>query len=223
MKLYEICPYLFQCATRPIVRTVLNFFCDLEVKGLENLKEADNNFILAGNHQHELDGFLVPATIPLSVFFQPLFPVSREKEFYRDKGLRGKLLYGGLFFKLMGAYPAFSGLKNYKKSLQNQLDILSDDHSILIFPQGKASKQTDPGKIKGGLGYLAIHTDHPVIPVEIEGIHGMNLMDFMLRRRKMKIVFHPPVNVNSEFENRDNVSKYTVAAKKIMSDLWQKN
>lgn len=217
MKLYALGPYLFQTILRPIVRRLLEFFCKLEVHGLEHIDSLDENFILVSNHIHELDGFLIPASIPLSVYSHPIFPVSREEEYYWDKGLRGKLFYGGLFFKFMGAYPAFSGLENYKKSLHNQLQILKN-HSVLIFPQERVGGDS----IKGGVGYLALETDKPIIQVRIDGIKGMNFWDFMLRRHHLRIAFkeHEKFQKISLKRNSNNTeSIYKKAAQKMTRDL----
>ncbi len=216
MNFYAIWPYLFQTVMRPIVYTLLKFFCRLEVKGLENIKEVEGNFILASNHINELDGFFLPAAIPLTTYFSPIFPVSRTKEFYKDKGLRGKF-YGGNFFKFMGAYPAYSGLRNYEKSLKNQIEIAEDGHSVLIFPEGKVGGE----KAKGGVGYLAGTTQKPVIPVRIEGIKGMTFTDFLLRRRSMGVVFKKPVEVNELPDSHENISK-PESCKKVAKKIARK-
>jgi len=220
MKIYTWFPYFFQTLTRPLVYWLLKFFCRLEVEGLENIEAIDGNFILASNHQHELDGFFLPATIPLSVYFPPIFPVSREKEFYKDKGLRGKILYGGLFFKFMGAYPAYSGLKDYEKSLENQLDIIGDGHSILIFPEETVKSTT----AKGGVGFLANAIDKSVVPVKIEGINNMTILDFFLRRKKMKVQIRNPIrqtdiNDNANIEPNPTIWKKT--AKNVMNNVHE--
>lgn len=214
MKFYAVCPYIFQTALRPIVRLFLRFFCNLKVSGLENIRHTDGGFILTSNHIHELDGFLLPAVLPLSDYSAPIFPVSREGSFYEDKGIRGKI-YGGYFFKFMGAYPAHSGLNNYQKSLRNQVEILNDDHSILIFPEGKVSDND----IKGGVGFLAAETQKPVIPVQIKGIKNMNITDFLLFRASMTVSFQPPLLFKL---NQKKASVSPKTAKNVATQIGEK-
>lgn len=218
MRFYQIFPYLFQGITRPIVKKILEFFCNLEVHGLEVIDNIDSNFILASQHEHELDGFLLPATIPLSLYAKPIFPVSRESEFYADKGLRGKILYGGNFFKFMGAYPAYAGQRNYSKSLQNQIDILNDDQSILIFPAGKVGHN----QAKGGVGYLALKTGKPVIPVKLRGVKGMSMGELFSFQRKMEVTFMKPVHFESEVSAGKNIppKDCKAVAKKVGDKLF---
>lgn len=188
MKLYAACPYLFQILMRPVVYCLLYLFANLEVEGLEHIEKIDDNFILASNHINEFDGFLLPATIPITSHVDPIFPVSRTKDFYADKGIRGKLFYGGYFFNFMGAYPAYAGLQNYQKSLINQEKILQDGYSILIFPEGKVSSN-EP---KGGVGYLAAATEKPVIPVKINGIGNLGFLGLLMGKCRMKVKFLSP-------------------------------
>lgn len=217
MRFYQIFPYLFQTISRPIVRKMLDFFCNLEVHGLERIGDIDGNFILASQHVHELDGFLLPATIPLSVYPAPIFPVSRESEFYADKGLRGKILYGGYFFKFMGAYPAYAGQQNYEKSLQNQVNILNDGHSVLIFPAGKVGRK----ETKGGVGYLALKTQKPVIPVKIEGAKKMKLGEMLSFKRNIKVTFMEPAYFN-DLDSTTNIAPTSCkeVAQKIGNKLY---
>lgn len=218
MNLYAFFPYIFQTTMRPLVFQFLKFFCNLEIRGLENIKKIDGNFILASNHLHELDGFLIPATIPLSIYQPPIFPVSRTKDFYKDKRLRSHF-YGGWFFKFMGAHPAYGGLKNYKAALVKHTNILEDGHSILIFPQGKAKKEMVPERAKGGVGFLVNYTQKPVVPVRIEGIYGMNFWDVILRRKQFKITFQEPLYPSNLFPDNKQLASvdYKEAAVKIMN------
>jgi 1-acyl-sn-glycerol-3-phosphate acyltransferase len=202
MKFYAVCPYLFQTVLRPIVRKVLLWLCDLKIIGLENLNEIDGNVILASNHIHELDGFLLPAAIPLFAHPEPLFPVSREPSFYSDKGLRAKLFYGGYFFKFMGAYPAYAGLQDYSKSLQNQLAILEDGNSVLIFPEGKVGNSD----FKGGVGYLTLATQKPVVPVVIDGIEDMTFADLIFKGKNMKVKILPPMDPGTNTATEKEIS-----------------
>jgi len=164
-KLDAIPGAIFQLITRYPVLFGLNAIAGLDIEGVNKLNNVPTNdgIIFAANHTTELDGFLIPASIPIHRFHKTFHPVTREAAFYKDKGLRGNIYAHGLLFYCMGAFPAYAGKQNYKTSLWNQVNILEDDGVVLMFPEGKAqSKKT---KAKGGTGYLAMHTQTPVIPL----------------------------------------------------------
>lgn len=140
----------------------------LKIEGEENLLELEDGFVLASNHVHELDGFLIPAIISRKISPRPFYPVAREKSFYKDKGIRGKL-YGGRFFRFMGAFPAKVGQNNYHKSLTNQFRILEAGYPVLIFPEGKVKRRQDIPleKVKGGAAFLAHMAGKPFVPVHL--------------------------------------------------------
>ena len=46
-------------------------------------------------------------------------------------------MYGGTFFRMMGAYQAYVGLKNYDQALRHHLEAIKDGYTVCIFPMGK--------------------------------------------------------------------------------------
>ena len=54
--------------------------------------------------------------------------------------------YGGLVFKIFGAYPATVGIKDYEKMLMHHINILCRGHSVCIFPEGGLSKNGELGQ-----------------------------------------------------------------------------
>lgn len=164
---FDILPgWCFQTVFRPIFFILLKLLFGLKVTGLDNIVQLDSKepLILAANHSHELDGFMLPASLPITKLPHPIHPVTREPEFYKNKGVRGKIYAHGLLFYIMGAFSAYAGLQNYKASLKNQIELLNDGRMILIFPEGKAQKnRTSPSG--GGTGFLSLFTQTPVVPI----------------------------------------------------------
>jgi len=181
----------------------MRFFCSFEIKGLENMKGLKGNMILASNHISELDPLLIVACLPFFSKHLPLYFVSREKSFYK-KGWR-TLFYGGTFFRMMGAYPAFVGLHNYKQALTHHLKLIQKGKNIVIFPMGKIYPQTTPTKPRGGVTFLARETQLPIIPVSIRGIEQFTLTDFILKKRKLTVTFGKPIYSKDLFQSRDNI------------------
>ena len=109
MKYNFVTPSLFQHFSWGPLKLLMKIFCFLEIKGSENIENVKGNMIIASNHISELDPVLIVSCLPFFSKHIPFYFVSLLKKEYTN-GWR-KLLYGGNFFRLMGAYPAYLGLK----------------------------------------------------------------------------------------------------------------
>lgn len=199
---FFISPRILQKAIWHATRVTLRFFCAFEVRGLENLPKKCG-VIFAANHSSELDPILVPAALPFSSPLLPIFYVSRPREFYQTSGWR-QFLYGGLLFKLWGSHAAITGFKDYEKSLATHLDILRRGGSMLIFPEGRKTRDGNmQTEAHGGVAYLAAHTECPIVPVRIFGDFNMTLRDFFLRKRKIIVIFGAPLYCSNALEKFD--------------------
>lgn len=194
-RLFYISPLILQTAIWPATRVILRFFLHLKIIGLENLnslKNKNRGIIFACNHTSELDVIMIPASLPFLSPFMPLFYVSRPTAFYKKSGWR-KIFYGGLIFKLWGAYPAHSGFKDYEKSLAEHIPILNAGKSLIIFPEGKRSSDGTIGEARGGVAFLSKTLNLPVVPVRIGGIRQTFLSDFFLQKRRAVVNFGRPI------------------------------
>jgi len=185
-------------------------FCSFEIKGVNHLGKIKGNIILASNHNSELDPLMLVAALPYFSHILPLAFVSRSKDFYKQSP-RG-FLYGGKFFELMGAYPAYSGLNDYDKSLQHHLTAIRSGMSVCIFPVGKKHKLDDYENARGGVSHLALKTGLPIIPAKIDGLGGYRIKDYLRRRTKITISFGEAIYANDIF-NKSTNSKSTESHK----------
>jgi len=173
-------------------RLALIFFTRIKIQGLDNLKGLPRGIIFASNHANWLDPILLPACLPMLSRFTGIHYVSLTKDQYSHLPI-GKYLYGGLFFKAWGAYPAYRGLDNYKESLKHHLRLLNEGKSVMIFPQGKRIKGEEYEPAKPGIAYLAEYTGRPIVPFAIEGTKKLSLFDFFLRKNRITVTFGVPV------------------------------
>lgn len=212
---YFISPYILQKLIWVPTRVILRFFVGYKISGLDNINLIKNNkAIFALNHTSELDPILLPASFPFFSKLFPMFYVSRNESFYSDLGWR-KFFYGGMIFKMWGAYPVFSGQHDYHKSLINHIRIVNDGGSVCIFPEGRITKDGNIQPAKGGIVYLSHITDTPVIPVRLNGAWKMSFKDFILRRRTVEITIGKPIVCKINEENF-NVDELKEKANKIM-------
>lgn len=226
MRKHEIMPSFLQRLAWVPLRVFLIVFCSLEIRGRENIKNLKGNTILASNHISELDPLLLVACLPFFSRHLPLFFISREKDFYATRGWR-RLVYGGTFFRMMGAYQARVGLKNYKESLRHHLEVVRKGSNVCIFPTGRIYLPGETAKAKGGVSFLARETALPIMPIRIQGIERATFRDFVMRKRKLTVVFGTPLDSRGIFCNHEQVTlnnernEYADAAETLMRKIAQ--
>jgi len=179
---------LFYACCLPIIK----FFTRYSVEGRGHIADIHKNFIIASNHVSEIDPVFIRAALPFFSKDTPLYFASNTKERYRSFGWRS-LLYGGALFKAFGAYPVYKGQNDFKYALQHHLAHLGKGRTVSIFPEGKRSPDGLLGQARAGVAYLAFTADVPVLPIAIQGLHGITLKDFFLRKRKVMIHIGKPI------------------------------
>lgn len=220
-----IMPSFFQHLSWAPLRWSMKLFCSFEIIGIENLDQSKRGVIIASNHISELDPMLISCCLPYLSRHLPLYYVSRVKDFYKNNRLA--FLYGGEFFRLMGAYPAYSGLKDYKQALRHHIALIEQKKDVVIFPMGKKYIQNDPTKARGGVAFLAKETKSSIVPVLIQGIENFSFKSFLSRKRKLTITFGKPINPDDIFITGTNTTidsnrnEYERAASVLMEKIFQ--
>lgn len=214
-KYNKVTPLFFQIIAALPTRIYFSIFGSFKVEGKENLKLVKSkNVIFAANHTSEWDSVLL-ATALIGTKFSPLYFVSMLKDKYIKNGFRSNV-YGGKFFKLMGAYPLQSANKNYGLALVNHINILNLGKNLCIYPEGYRNTSGTLDRAKGGVGYLVGKTKTPVIPVSITGVVGTRVAN-----GNLVIQFGKPLYYNDIFPDIKNttIEDYKTGAQKIMSEI----
>jgi len=215
-------PFILQTLVWIPTWIVLGLCGRFRVYGKENLKGLSRGVIFAANHGSELDPILVPASLNPFSPVMPIFYVAREREFY-EKDDFSKYIYGGAWFKLWGAYPAYTGKKDYAFSLQEHIKILNDGKSILMFPEGEKTKNGEVGNGKGGIAFLSHTTGVPIVPVAMNGHFKMRPIDFLLRRRSLAINYGKPIYPTELFSKGSDPTpdEYKTATQIVMGKITE--
>ncbi len=173
----------------------VHFLLRMKVEGKKNLgKTKSGKVIFAANHSSEIDPYAFQYTLSFFSRFVPLYFVSLSKKYYPYKKFKIRsYIYGGLFFRLMGAYPVYKGLHDFKKAFCNHIEILNRGHSILMFPEGKMVT-TGEGDPKPGIIFLAKETNAEIVPVKIEGTSNLKFTDIIFMRKRIIIKFGNPID-----------------------------
>jgi 1-acyl-sn-glycerol-3-phosphate acyltransferase len=137
----------------PLVRPVFRAVFRVEVYGGENLPE-EGGLIVASNHRSHLD----PPVLN-SVFPEPLFFLAKEELFKPPLGF---------ILRHMRAVPIRRGAGDIE-TLERIRDLLERGCNVCIFPEGTRARPGEFLRPKSGVGFLAVKTGSPVLPVYIEG------------------------------------------------------
>lgn len=219
LKPYAILPWILQMGLLFfLVKPLYRFFLKVRIIGLDSLANCKSNFIFASNHSSELDPTIIPYCMPMFSHSLPMFYVSKNKDFYDRSGWRS-IFYGGLIFKMLGAFPVVSGLKNYSLSMNDHAQIIKDGYSLHIFPEGLRTIDGKLGQGRGGVSYLSMDTNTPIIPVGIVGLFDLDLKKFFSKNSEVIVSFGRPMIFEKVSDYRDNFMIHKVNSKKIMDEI----
>lgn len=225
MKIKYLSPAFFQRSVWIPLRVVFTVFCSLEIKGIDHVKQVRGNIIIASNHLSELDPLLIVACLPFFSRHIPVIYVSNQKYSYLHSKWK-QIIYGGIFFKMIGAYPVYRGLNNYGLSLKNHINVIQQGKNVCIFPHGRRVHASEIAKAKGGVSYLAAHTNSPIIPLRIEGVDSLTIKSVFFGKRKVSFTFGKPLYAKDIFPQRRKIQKndhsvYEAAAARLMQRIEQ--
>ena len=115
--------------------------------------------VLCPNHASYLD----PAFVQIVLRRRLTFVMTDD--FYQSP-------WGRWFFRLVGAVPVGRG-RLARKGLQRAIAHVKRGHAIVVFPEGRLTRDGHLGRGQRGIGVLARRTGAPIIPVGIVGaIHA---------------------------------------------------
>lgn len=219
-----IIPEFFQRFVWLPLRLFMIISFSLEIKGSENIKNLKGNMILASNHLSELDPLLIVSVLPFFSRKLPLIYVSRQKSLYMgpDWAKWKQLLYGGIFFKMIGAYPSYKGLRNYELALPHHLKVIKKGGNVAIFPYGGIVRTKERPKARGGVSFLTHGTKLPIMPLKISGTENITLQNILSRDKKITFTFGKPIVAKDIFKDTNKVildeerNDYETAAEVVM-------
>jgi 1-acyl-sn-glycerol-3-phosphate acyltransferase len=152
-------------AVRWTTRGLISGSCRPTVIGLENVP-TDGPFIVAPNHLSFFDSVIVQALMPRPVAF------FAKAEYFTTKGVKGKVMKS--FFESVGSIPVERGEQAASvQALKTLLDILESGKGIGIYPEGTRSRDGILYRGRTGVGWLALTTGAPVVPVGLLGTENL--------------------------------------------------
>ncbi|MDR5712640.1 lysophospholipid acyltransferase family protein [Nesterenkonia flava] len=156
-------------AIRKASAAAIRLLCRPTISGLENVPEH-GGFIVASNHLSFLDSVLIQAIFPRPVSF------FAKAEYFTKPGLSGKV--SKVFFESVGSVPVERNKKSASvEALYGLGEIVRSGHGVGIYPEGTRSRDGKLYRGKNGVGWLALATGAPVVPVGLRGTQHLQAPD----------------------------------------------
>jgi long-chain acyl-CoA synthetase len=184
-------------------------FAWIRVEGRQHLEAIDSPVIFAANHQSHMDTPVILAALPRRLryrvapamakeFFKAhFFPEEHERRAWFTNSLNYWL--ASLFFN---AFPLPQREAGARQTLRYIGDVLEDDFSVLIFPEGKRTDNGDIRPFRPGIGMIGSRLEVPVVPVRIEGLDKVLHHTWrMARPGPVRVAFGRPMRlIGSDYE-----------------------
>jgi 1-acyl-sn-glycerol-3-phosphate acyltransferase len=180
---------------RWIVGLVFRVFWRPVVVGRENIPRT-GPVILASNHLSFIDSVVIPLVVPRRVRFLA------KAEYFEATGLRG--LGQRLFFTLVDAVPIRrTGHRGAVAALEAGLGVLRDGQAFGVYPEGTRSRDGRLYRGRTGVGWLALASGAPVVPVTLVGTDRIQPVGARLPRvHRIRVVFSAPVDPGPARDHR---------------------
>lgn len=183
-------------------RPLTSFFCKLRIEGLENIENLEEPVIFAPNHVSYADGPAILLAMPKRIREKIAIAAWREF-FFREENIFFKIFFRFFFFYVLifwGIFP-FSQKRNIKKTLEHTGSLMDKGFHILIFPEGKRTKNNHLSPLQKGIAIMQKNLACPIVPVYLEGIENvMKVGQMFPRRNKVTIHFGKPIYFQNENE-----------------------
>lgn len=154
---------------RSTVARSVRGLCRPTVTGIENIPDG-GPFIVASNHLSFLDSVIIQALMPRPVAF------FAKAEYFTTPGLKGRVMKA--FFESVGSIPVERGEQAASVAALDQLvEILESGGGIGIYPEGTRSRDGRLYRGRTGVGWLALSTGAPVVPVGLIGTEKLQPAD----------------------------------------------
>ena len=197
-RVYGFCHY--------VVRVVFDMFFRGEVIGAGNLPPR-GGFLLAANHASFLDPPMIGCHI------------SRQIAYFARKTLwRGGI--ASWWLTSVGTIPVDRDGGQDVSAIKRVLKALKDERGLILFPEGTRSVDGQLQPAKAGVGFIAIKTQVPVIPVRIFGSYEAFGKGRGLRLgTPVSVIFGQPMPPSAYDEPAAGKERAQIASERIMAEI----
>jgi 1-acyl-sn-glycerol-3-phosphate acyltransferase len=197
-RVYGLCHY--------VLRVGYDIFFRGEVVGLENLPPR-GGFLLAANHASHID----PPMIGCHIW--------RQLAFFARKTL-WKPGLATWWLDIVGTIPVDRDGGQDVGAIKRVLRALKDERGVILFPEGTRSPDGNLQTAKAGVGFIAIKTQVPVVPVRIFGSYEALGKGGRLRLgTPVTVVFGKPMPPSAYDVPTAGKERAQIASERIMAEI----
>jgi long-chain acyl-CoA synthetase len=175
----------------------------LDVRGLEHLKNIDGPVIFAANHQSHFDTPVILMALPARWRYRVAPAMAKEffkAHFYPEQYGRRAWLTNSLNYYLasafFNAFPLPQRETGTRQTLRYIGDLFASGFSLLIFPEGKRTTGGEINRFQAGIGMIASRLDVPVVPVRLDGLDRVLHQTWKFPQRgPARVWFGPPISL----------------------------
>ncbi len=167
----------FYYVGKAIIKILLLFFTDCQIKGKQNVPTEDA-LIVAANH--------------VNLFDTPILGVSlgREITFMAKQELFSNPVFS-FILRGIGAFPVHRQRLD-RAALRTADRILAEGLALAVFPEGSRSKDAKLKPPLMGTVRIALHNSAPILPVGISGTEKIKGFTWLFRRPKIVVNIGQP-------------------------------
>lgn len=186
----------FYRVVRKILKPIYGFIFRIEVEGAQHVP-SEAPCIIAPNHYDNMDGLTVAYSLNRDFGFMA------KEEMFRVPVL-------GWVFRKIGIFPIKRG-RGDVGAVRTALHILEKGYLLLMFPEGKRSKDGKLSKPKSGVAYLAIKGEVPVVPTAISGKYRF--------RGRVHICFGEPMSFSEYYGQKVSSETLQTLSENVMQEI----
>lgn len=132
------------------------------VEGADYLENLAGPVVFVANHSSHLDAPLITGSLPTR--FADRLAVGAAADYFFDA--RWRAVTSALFFNTFPIERQATGRKRSQAA-----ELLEDNWSVLLFPEGTRSEDGTMGVFKAGVAQLCVANQVPVVPVALRGAY----------------------------------------------------
>jgi len=181
-------------------------FAWLHVSGREHLDGIRGPVIFAANHQSHMDTPVILTALPAGRRYRTATAMAKEffkAHFFPEQYGRAAWFTNSLNYYLaalmFNAFPLPQREAGARQTLQYIGDLIANDWSVLIFPEGKRSESGEINRFMPGVGMIASRLNVPVVPVRIAGLDKVLHHTWrMARPGPVRVSFGRPLHLTGD-------------------------
>lgn len=169
---------------------VFGTFSKIILEGKENIPRG--NVLIIANHQSYFD---IPVILGV---------LNKPAGFLAKTELKKIPLLSFWMKRLHCVFIDRKKLREAEKYIQEVIENLNNGYSMVIFPEGTRSRGKTMKNFKPGSFKVAFKTNVPILPVTINGTYKLYEEKKLIRKGRIHIKVHPPIQP-SKINEKDKI------------------